>query len=627
MKKILLSLTILFPILTNAQTAIKELNTGKYGFKNGTNWTIKPKYEKAHDFSDGLAAVCMNGKWGYIDEYGETRIAFRYDDAKDFSNGLAAVSMNGKYAFIDKNGDAKSTFRYDDAMAFSEGLAGVKLYEKWGFIDHTNTVVIPFKYDYIKPFSNGLASVKRGENDWGYIDKNDKWYDNQDSYSQPFSDYAKKYVEGKINEWQKKGKYEKTSDWQKRVNNQTRQSRIGELTREAEKEYIRRQSKDVQLIQTLHDYDADNEVFLIKDERFGSLLVPVPISDAPSFERAFYQMKRSVTYFVENDQLALAELMFSLSDGKTFRYNNAASVDYFTTNVDYRFAPIEIDSTALRKMQKGHQNIARHKLSAGQSDIDIDIPINRSSNDMTFAVVISNEDYKHEDSVPYARADGESFVQYCTKTLGIPDNHVHFVADATLNEIRMELNWLKDIGEAFGKDTRIIFYYSGHGVPDESGQTYLLPVDGIGTDVATGYELSSLYDRLGQIPSENICVFLDACFSGKQKNGEMLVASRGVAIKRNGSSNIPQNGNIVCFSACQTDETAIAYDSKGHGMFTYFLLKKLKDSKGNITLKELVEYVTEQVKQESVVTTRKSQTPSLYYTRALSENWGKIKLL
>ena len=60
---------------------------------------------------------------------------------------------------------------------------------------------------------------------------------------------------------------------------------------------------------------------------------------------------------------------------------------------------------------------------------------------------------------------------------------------------------------------------------------------------------------------------------------------------------------------------------KGHGLFTYFLLKKLQETKGQITLGELVEYVTKQVKRQSVVINNKKQTPTVIPSAAMVDKW------
>ena len=68
------------------------------------------------------------------------------------------------------------------------------------------------------------------------------------------------------------------------------------------------------------------------------------------------------------------------------------------------------------------------------------------------------------------------------------------------------------------------------------------------------------------------------------------------------------------------------YKEKGHGLFTYFLLKKLKESKGNATLGELTDYVNEEVAQFSIVENGKSQTPTVTKSRNLQQTWRSKKL-
>jgi len=103
----------------------------------------------------------------------------------------------------------------------------------------------------------------------------------------------------------------------------------------------------------------------------------------------------------------------------------------------------------------------------------------------------------------------------------------------------------------------------------------------------------------------------------------MLASARGVALK---AKKEDPKGNMVIFSAASGDETAFPYKDKGHGLFTYFLLKKLQESKGNTTLKDLGDYLTEKVKQQSVVVNRKVQTPTVSPSATLSSSWKELKL-
>ena len=245
-----------------------------------------------------------------------------------------------------------------------------------------------------------------------------------------------------------------------------------------------------------------------------------------------------------------------------------------------------------------------------QSSVDTKIAVNDSKQDKTFVVIISNENYKHEEAVPFAKNDGEVFKIYCQKTLGIPEDHIKFAPDATLGEMNFAIFWLGNMLKAYDGEAKAIFYYSGHGMPDENGkEAYLLPVDGFSQSTEGALSTKSLYSKLGDMSSRNIVVFLDACFSGAKRDGKMLASSRGVAIK---VKDDPVGDNTVVFSAATGDETAYPYKSQKHGLFTYYVLDKMQKSGGYTTLGELSDYVTQNVKRKAVVENNgKSQTPTV----------------
>ena len=270
--------------------------------------------------------------------------------------------------------------------------------------------------------------------------------------------------------------------------------------------------------------------------------------------------------------------------------------------------------TKLSKFMKEHKGC----------DVDIDIPIANNVSNYTFAVIISNEKYQMEKSVQYAENDGKMFTEYCKKTLGLPEKNVRFITNATLNNIKHEIKWLQDVIAVYKGEAKAIFYYAGHGIPDEQNKSaYLLPIDGYGSDVTTGYALEDLYKALGSLPSKSVTVFLDACFSGAKRDGDMLASARGVAIK------VKQNnptGNMVVFTAAQGDETAYPYKDEGHGLFTYYLLKKLQETKGDVTLGELGDYIKTQVERQSIVTNGKLQSPAILSASSIGNSWKEWKL-
>lgn len=262
------------------------------------------------------------------------------------------------------------------------------------------------------------------------------------------------------------------------------------------------------------------------------------------------------------------------------------------------------------------------------SDVDENIPqiIGKGINNNLFVVAIGNETYsdKSISSVKYASNDVSIFADYCQQALGVPKQNIHKLENATHNQIKYELNWLNQVASAYGGDAKFIFYYAGHGIPDEvSKVSYLLPADCYINDLSTAYPLVELYDKLGKLETSNVIVFLDACFSGMSRSGTFLSSSRGVVIKP--KTYIPQNESLFVLSATQDEETAYPYEEQQHGLFTYFLLKKLQTSPHSLTLTELSDYVVENVKRASVVINGKPQTPTIFTINKQLWNDYRIK--
>ena len=216
------------------------------------------------------------------------------------------------------------------------------------------------------------------------------------------------------------------------------------------------------------------------------------------------------------------------------------------------------------------------------------------------------------------------FSRYLNLTLGLPKENIRVYRNAGLAQMHRAFADIRNITKAVdGAD--VIFYYAGHGMPDEATKNaFLLPVDGDALVSETCLSLNKIYTDLGSMGANSVMVFLDACFSGSQRNDSgMLNAARSVVIKAKDAA--PQ-GNMFSFTATSGQETALPYKEKNHGLFTYFLLKKLQESKGNVTLRELTEYVTDNVKRQSTITNGKPQTPTVTTSGAMAADWHKRKL-
>lgn len=447
--------------------------------------------------------------------------------------------------------------------------------------------------------------------------------DEQMEFNNPFSAYAKEYVTKGINLWRQKGEFERTSEWQKRVTPEAQEQKIKSLLAEAEDKYINFHVDKAPLRLTLGKYDADNEVFSVSDPQYGAAYLAVPYAEAKDFKAKWDQNTTQYKMRVLDDKIKLTYLSVQLLTGKTYSYRNTDAVNYNLSEVEYDFDAIELDNL-YASSQQGQQNISSTKLKVAKSKVDTDIPTTGASNPNTFVIIFANEDYKNVATVPFAKNDGSVFQKYCQRTLGIPVTNIHYVENASFNDMRIQLAWLKDVCDAFEGQASLIIYYAGHGIPDESDKSaYLLPVDGDSRYVQSAYKLDDFYQKLGSMNAKAVTVFMDACFSGSKREAGMLASARGVALKA--KSGVPQ-GNMVVFSAAQGDETAYPNREQQHGLFTYYLLKKLQETQGDIALKDLGEYIIKQVSQQSLLINEKKQTPCVTPSASLGSEWQNWKL-
>ena len=257
-------------------------------------------------------------------------------------------------------------------------------------------------------------------------------------------------------------------------------------------------------------------------------------------------------------------------------------------------------------------------------DLDTNIPESNKKNSRTIAVIFGNEHYQMVENVPFAENDANIFAAYCEKTLGIPGINIRKYSDASYAMMVTAITDVRNIVEAYQGNMNVIFYYAGHGIPNEQTlEAFLLPVDTDGKNTEICYSLNKLYSELNSLGANQVFVFLDACFSGTRRGEGMIASARGVARK---AKRLEPQGKMIVVSASTGDETAYPYKEKEHGMFSYFLMKKLQESTGNCTLGELFDYVKTNVRQCSILNNRKSQTPDVLPSASLGDSWKDLKL-
>lgn len=253
------------------------------------------------------------------------------------------------------------------------------------------------------------------------------------------------------------------------------------------------------------------------------------------------------------------------------------------------------------------------------SDVDKNLPLVKEQNEDALAIIIGNQVYQHMPDVSFAMNDAGMFAEYCKKILGVPEKQVFYMPNATGGKIRnMMKNTLQNIAESFGSNLNIIFYYSGHGYPDETDQknALLIPVDADNVQSLSCYSTTDLFTDLWQTGANKITVFMDACFTGISRAGESIADNR-LPVKK---PKFGPRGNTVVFSATDDKQTAWPLKEENHGIFTYYLLKRLKETEGKVSLDELSEYLKTKVSREASLRQTK-QTPTVESSQTIGDEW------
>ncbi len=214
-----------------------------------------------------------------------------------------------------------------------------------------------------------------------------------------------------------------------------------------------------------------------------------------------------------------------------------------------------------------------------RSDVD-DVPAATGKPRSAHAVVIGIEHYRGGlPAAEFAANDARLVGKYLTQTLGFPEENVAVLVDGQATKSDFEKyfeNWLPNRVE---KGDEVFVYYSGHGAPDPSkGDAYLVPYDGDPTYLdKTSYPVQRMYSYLAKLPAGKVTVVLDSCFSGA--GGRSVIASGARPLVNMVQTSVP--AQISVLAAAGADEISNTYQTKGHGLFTYFFLKGLKDHPQN----------------------------------------------
>ncbi|MBN2757654.1 MAG: caspase family protein [Bacteroidales bacterium] len=257
------------------------------------------------------------------------------------------------------------------------------------------------------------------------------------------------------------------------------------------------------------------------------------------------------------------------------------------------------------------------------SDIDNPKALNNKQNNK-YALIIGNEGYANEITglsknfnVPYARNDALVFKKYALNILGVKEENIIMILDGTKKEIYESILTLSDqIGKIKNK-SELIFYYAGQGLSDTiTNAPYIMPIDIPPEKLGDAISLEFLYKKIWESRSSKSLVIFDASFN----NGGRIMGLRGPSAKKINPRKEVISGNTVVFNAVSEKYTANYYKEKRHGLFTYYFLKLLNETNGNIDYYKLSnsvkDNVTEKAKLEGM-----EQVPQANVSIAIRDTW------
>ena len=233
-------------------------------------------------------------------------------------------------------------------------------------------------------------------------------------------------------------------------------------------------------------------------------------------------------------------------------------------------------------------------------------PSERIFGDNDVAVIVGIEGYQNLPKSDYSYDDAKLVKEYI-KALGIRERNIEFLIDekATLSGIMKSVEaWLPNKAKVH---SRVFIYYSGHGAPNPStGEAFLVPYDGDPNYLnVTGYPLKRLYEKLGRLQASEVIVVLDSCFSGAGGRSVLAKGARPLVMT---SQNAVLSQNMVVLSATQGSQISTSSQEKGHGIFTYYFLKALKDGKKSVA--EIYEHIKPYV-EDDAKSINVQQSPSI----------------
>jgi hypothetical protein len=129
--------------------------------------------------------------------------------------------------------------------------------------------------------------------------------------------------------------------------------------------------------------------------------------------------------------------------------------------------------------------------------------------------------------------------------------------------------------------------------------------------------LTEAVEKLAQSGAGRVWMIVDACFSGGARE-ESPLAARGIRIR---PKPVVLTGPVVLISATTAEEEALPYHQARHGLFTYFLLKEIREAGCQPKpLQSLLQEVAGETTRYALLLHNKLQRPTWLISPALPDS-------
>jgi hypothetical protein len=240
--------------------------------------------------------------------------------------------------------------------------------------------------------------------------------------------------------------------------------------------------------------------------------------------------------------------------------------------------------------------------------------IKRAASRDAVAIIIGIQNYKRVPKAEFANNDAKEFYEYAIRGLGIKPENIKLLLDEEADEVELYKafqNWLPL--QVTKNKTDVYVFYSGHGLPAPDGKSlYFLP-HGVDKQFIekTAVSQQEVIAALVASKPKSVTMFIDACYSGQTRSGEMMIASVRPLTVKSEASVYPSNFTVI--SASSNDQYSSSSPELKHGIFSFYLMKGMEgDADGNkdgkITAGEMQEYLSDKVSRQAMSMSRKQDT-------------------